>query len=82
MQYWIHILDSTSTIKLRTIESSAQIWGEAIEGLINDLEKEASSMADGEYIAVLSSAENFKCPPTADDYVIQVKKSGQTFSMA
>ena len=81
MQYWIHILDSTSTIKLRTIDSSYQIWGEAVQGLITDLEKEASALADGEYMVVLSSSEDFKCPPTADDYVLRVKKSESTFSI-
>ena len=67
---------------LQTIDSSYQIWGEAVVGLLTDLEKEASTLADGVYIAVLSSTEDFKNPPTTDDHMIQVKKSGQTFSMA
>lgn len=81
MQYWIHIFDSTSTIKLRAIESSYEIWGDAVNSLIDDIEEGVASIVDGEYIAVLSRSKEFKFPAGADDFVVQVQKSGSSFTI-
>lgn len=80
MQYWIHIFDDTSTIKLRSIESSSSVWNEAVSNVIDDINREASSMANGIYIVVLTATKDFKFPATADDFIIHVSKSGSSFS--
>lgn len=81
MQYWIHIFDNTSTIKLRSMESSYEIWDEAVSNIVGELEKGAASMADGKYVAVLSTSKDFKFPAAAADFVVQVKKSGSSFTI-
>lgn len=53
---------------------------DAVNNLIADIERDASSMADDKYIVVLTASQYFKFPATADDFIVQVKKSGSTFS--
>ncbi len=80
MEYWIHIFDDTSTIKLRSMVSSCTVQVDAVNNLVADIERDASSMADDKYIVVLTSSQYFKFPATADDFIVQVKKSGSKFS--
>ena len=61
------------------MESSYEIWGDAVNNLIDDIGVKAASMADGGYIAVLSTSKDFKFPADADDFVVQVKKSSSSF---
>lgn len=81
MQYWIHIFDDTSTIKLRSFESSYSVLDEAVSNLIADINREAVSTADGVYIVVLTAFQNFKFPANADDFIVKVNKSGAKYTI-
>lgn len=82
MTYWI--LDSDiwwyPYNKAALDDSIKTIRAKVIENLIADIEKDASSIADDKYIVVLTASQDFKFLATAEDFIVQVKKSGSTFS--